>query len=294
MTKKSASSVEKSPNHWIAPTKSNASLKVSVLCPTRGRPENAKRLLESVKKTHVGPVAIGFYCDVDDPRLSEYDVPHMTGPDFKFAMKCEVLVSKTDGDILMMVGDDAVFKTEGWDNALRGCQEVWPDGIWAASMWDGTRGKEIEGDDKRRKLGHPHPAVGRAWHDAVGYLAHPMFIHFCTDPWITSMAMELERFMYFPEILCDHRRAGLVKDVEQDDTYKRMRPDGQATISVRDRSVSRMFERYRILDRETLRSKMYVQCHDGTSGYQNPGPVSRESVSPGVWQSNFEFPPEGQ
>lgn len=178
----------------------------------------------------------------------------MTGPDFKFAMKCQILADRCDGDILMMVGDDAVFQTPGWDDALRSCYKKYPDGIWAASFWDGMRGKLDK--DGKEKATHPHPAIGREWFEAVGYMANPIFWHFCTDPWITQTAKDLQRFVVFPNVRVDHMRAGLVADVELDETYKRMRPNGEPVISARDRSVKKMFERYRQLDREILRSKI--------------------------------------
>lgn len=180
--------------------------------------------------------------------LEEYDVPAIVGPDFKFAMKLQILADNANGDILMMVGDDAVFETFGWDDALRSCYKKYPDGIWAASLWDGMK--------KEGKTTHPHPAVGREWYEAVGYVANPIFTHFCTDPWITETAKELGRFLYFPSVRVNHYRAGLVADVELDDTFYRIRPDGQPVISAKDRTVSKMFQRYRHLDREILRSHM--------------------------------------
>lgn len=240
------------------------------MCPTRGRPENAKRLLESIKDTHRGPVGVHFYCDSDDPRLGEYDVPHHTGPDYMFAMKCHILAKSCDGHILMMCGDDAVFQTKGWDSALRSLHLKWPDGIWCASCWDGTTGKPLERIPKmingveemvakpgtRYKITHPHPAIARDAFEALGYLTNPIFRHFCCDPWLTEMFMDLGRFAYFKEVRIDHLRAGQVKGVELDETWKTLRPDGGNPTSERDRTVYGMFRRYRELDKDILRLKI--------------------------------------
>ena len=246
-------------------------LSVSVLCPTRGRPENLKRLHDSIKDTCRGPVALHVYCDEDDPRLGEYDIPHHTGPDYEFAMKCHILASSCMGHILMMCGDDAVFHTKHWDDALRECQVRYKDGIWCASFWDGTSGKPEEYDvvqnDKGENLQvpkpgtafkttHPHPAVTCDVFNTLGYVANPMFRHFSTDPWLTDMFKAIDRFEYIPKVRCDHLRAGLVQGIEEDSTHGKMRPNGKGWISERDRTVCHMFKKYQNLDIELLKLKM--------------------------------------
>src|SRR3990167_638815 len=247
----------KSPNQSSAPVKLAKSSKISILCPTRGRPENASRLARSIKDTCIGNVSVLFYCDHDDPKEKEYKVPHVTGPDYLFAMKCHVLSMACDGDILMMCGDDAVFKTPGWDNILRYCNKKWPDGIWCASFWDGTPGKLNQ--DGTEKITHPHPAIGRMAYEVLGYIANPMFQHFCTDPWLTSMFEEIGRFKYFKTVRVDHMRAGIVKEVPKDATYRKIRPHGQHLVSQRDRTVKELLERYRQHDVGLLRKAIEEQ-----------------------------------
>jgi hypothetical protein len=193
-----------------------------------------------------------------------------------FAMKCHILAMGCNGHILMMCGDDAVFVTEGWDDALRSVHKKWPDGIWCASMWDGTTGKPEEYDTKENdkgemvkiplegtkyKITHPHPAIGRDAFEALGYLTNPMFNHFCTDPWITDMFQDLDRFMYFPEVRVDHMRAGSVVGCVEDDTYRKMRPNGKCHFSERDRTVYGMFRKYQDLDIEILKLKIKEYEH---------------------------------
>ena len=214
-------------------------------------------MAESARQTCVGNVAILFYCDDDDPREPEYKVPHAVGPDYMFAMKCHMLAKACDGKILMMCGDDAVFRTPGWDNILRDCYRKWPDGIWCASMWDGTPGKPLS--DGTKKITHPHPAIGREAFEVLGYIANPMFQHFCCDPWLTSMFQEVGRFKYYKNVRIDHLRAGLVKSAEKDDTYHKLRPGGRHLVSSRDRTVREMFERYRKHDVELLKRAIEEQ-----------------------------------
>ena len=246
-------------------------LKISVLCPTRGRPENLRRLHDSIRDTCTGPVSLHVYCDEDDPLLDKYDTPHHTGPDYEFAMKCHILANSCQGHIMMMCGDDAVFVTKNWDDALRACQKKYPDGIWCASFWDGTTGKPEEYDkvynDKgealmepkegtKFKATHPHPAVTADVFNALGYVANPMFRHFSTDPWLTDMFKEIDRFQYIPKVRCDHLRAGLIQGVDEDDTHTKMRPNGKGWISERDRTVYSMFKKYQDLDIEILKLKI--------------------------------------
>ena len=171
----------------------------------------------------------------------------------------------------MMCGDDAVFETKGWDMALRSVYKKWPDGIWCASCWDGTTGKPesyttdenniiIPDEGTAVKITHPHPAIGRQAFEILGYIANPMFRHFCTDPWLTDMFKGIGRFKYFPDVLVAHRRAGLIMGVDMDDTFHRMRPGGQPIISARDRTVYSLFKRYQELDSEMLKIAIKEQA----------------------------------
>jgi len=260
MNEKSTSSEEKSRSLLAVHLKLAKRYKISVLCPTRGRPQSASRLAESVRKTCLGNVSILFYCDDDDPTEKDYEVPHVVGPDFMFAMKCHLLAQVCDGDILMMCGDDAVFKTPSWDSALRTCNLKWPDGIWCASCWDGTPGKRNK--DGTHKITHPHPAIGRKAFEVLGYVANPMFTHFCTDPWLTSMFQEIGRFKYFKDVEVAHLRTGIIVGQDADDTYARLRPGGRHLISQRDRTVKELFERYRKTDVELLKRAIEEQKNE--------------------------------
>ena len=98
---------------------------ISILCPTRGRPENVIRKVRSILSTSERPdlVEIIFYVDNDDvsfPKtiLKNGNVIVVNGPRMWLSILQNVLYSYPKGEILMYTGDDVVFETKNWDKII--------------------------------------------------------------------------------------------------------------------------------------------------------------------------------
>jgi hypothetical protein len=121
-----------------------------VITPSRGRPENVKRLLETVRATRQAITDVHVCVDDDDPELAAYrDVVAEhgsngdrldTGPRMglvEWTNKIAVPVA-AEYRYLASLGDDHVPRTKGWDAALiRAIEDMGGTGI--AYPWDGTR-----------------------------------------------------------------------------------------------------------------------------------------------------------
>lgn len=99
--------------------------KIMILVPTRERPENCKRLWDSICET-TWNAEVRFCMDSDDPKHVEYErllpdetlmvgQPARLGPWLNAASSLFV----EDYDIIGFLGDDVISKTMGWDDIVR-------------------------------------------------------------------------------------------------------------------------------------------------------------------------------
>lgn len=227
---------------------------ISLLCPSRGRPKLAAKMAATAFATSKLPVEILFYLNDDDTVLEEYEVElgqidiHIkagssytatVGPDQPTAKSWNDLAKQARGDIIFIMGDDAVFATHDWDTKLKAATQG--EEYFVVSMFDGR------GDDS-----HPHPGISRKWYEALGYLAWPGFYHWYVDTWQVTLAKGLGRFVYCREVLVDHQ-----KPAEQgavDETHSRIRRGG---INARDRDVWERSARYLKQDQLMLETRIH-------------------------------------
>lgn len=106
-------------------------MNVVVLCPTRGRPDNAWEVAYSIERTRMLPSTnVLFILDEDDPKLDEYLTPRadetlpvlVAPPGLEKGMVAALnwgadrLLRDLPETILVgFVGDDHRFRTKGWD-----------------------------------------------------------------------------------------------------------------------------------------------------------------------------------
>ncbi|CCQ89792.1 hypothetical protein NITGR_170049 [Nitrospina gracilis 3/211] len=113
--------------------------RISVLMPTRHRPEQAARCIASLVETATHPEALEVvvYVDDDDPEshaLDRNDIAfhRIVGPRLNLGALNSACLQQATGDILGAVNDDVVVRTQGWDDRLRAIHARFPDGIYLA------------------------------------------------------------------------------------------------------------------------------------------------------------------
>lgn len=159
-------------------------------------------MLDSVRMTASGAVEVIAYQDDDDPPYDLPGVVQVRGPrpmnDDRVQMSglWTKAWERATGDIAMLAGDDIIFETSGWDARINAAFDSVPDRI--AMVYTAN------GQDDRPVL----PFVSREWIDAVGFTP-PDFQGWFSDEWIWSMAAEIGRVIYLPDVMIRHNQFGV-------------------------------------------------------------------------------------
>ncbi len=187
-------------------------MKISILCPTRERPQNVSRLVDSIEKTARIMPEIVFYVDDDDDTFPQCfnspDLKVVRGPRILMSEMWNRCVEASTGDILMMGGDDLIFRTKGWDDDVRRAFASFPDRLVFVHGDDGHWGKDFG----------THGFLHRSWVDAVGYLCPPHYASDYNDTHVNDVANLINRRVYLP-FVTEHMHPAWGKG-EWDKTHK--------------------------------------------------------------------------
>ena len=191
--------------------------KVSILVPTRKRPENVRRLVLSILSNAHKPdqTEILFYIDEDDDTfpddILQHNIRKIVGPRLWLSIMQNILYFNCRGEIVMYAGDDVVFSTPNWDQIVR-------------NEFNKSEDKLIlvYGDDKGWHVGSIaiHGFLHRNWINLLGYFVAP-FRNSAYDMWHTENAKKLGRLVYLPSLIIEHvhYRQGF-GNANFDSTYK--------------------------------------------------------------------------
>ena len=215
---------------------------IAMLCPSRGRPEMAMRLIESVCKCRTvnSPVCLGLDSDDD---LSDYltNVPPVMktiSREPTISLLWTHMAFSVDADLYRMTNDDEVCITPGWDKRVLEVANEYPDGIFALYVNDGFKGES-----------HcAFPIVSRKWVETLGYFAPPYFEFGYNDTWIMDLAKRVGRLRYIPEVTIEHRHFTAPNGYPRDATTE-MNRQGQGK---RDKERYDILEPIRALDAAKL------------------------------------------
>jgi len=184
---------------------------ISFCCPSRGRPELAKRLVDTATETQKGETEFLFYLNDDDPKLEQYrdllDEKHYEiGPNQSTCWSWNLMCDKASHDVVMLMGDDVQVLTKDWDQKIVDQINKYEDKILMVVPTDGrmkgTRALDFHeptlwGDTP---LPSAHFAVHKNWTNTLGYLAPPFFWHWYVDTYTQKVARTLNRCLYLPTV----------------------------------------------------------------------------------------------
>jgi hypothetical protein len=173
---------------------------ISILTPTRGRPDNVKRLIDSAFSTARFPeqVEFLFYVDLDDDsfpaEIESSNVRVIRGPRMWLSVLQNILYANCNGEIVMYSGDDLVFKTQDWDVKVVNAIEKYPDKLALVYPNDlATHGQSMA----------IHGFLHRNWINAVGSWVAPGRGSLY-DLWHTEVARKLGRLHYLEDVHIAH------------------------------------------------------------------------------------------
>lgn len=167
---------------------------ISLLTPTRHRPELFKQMLASLRDTAKTEVEVVAYVSEDDWALPVYRniqrVKMLVGPNIILAEKANECWRAASGDICMTGNDDIAFRTPGWDQMIEEAFAACPDKIIMVHGFDhpGDRGKKFGG----------FTSMHQRWIRALGYFLPPQFAGDWSDVWINDLANALGRRRQLP------------------------------------------------------------------------------------------------
>ena len=191
---------------------------IALLVPTRARPEQCQRMIDSANATANGNVHVMLA--IQEDQIEAYkDVKFcskMIVPDWPTVQSWNELAKAamlTKAKLFMLCADDVVFSTPLWADALLNHHRGLKEKCHVYSL-----------QDSRDEAGTPHPIVSREWVDAMGYAFPPIFLHWKLDVWTVAIAKANGVFTHFKDFMLTHIKpsdAGVC-----DETHLRIRRAG--------------------------------------------------------------------
>lgn len=189
---------------------------VLLTCPSRGRPELLKKMIESYNDTISAGTKLAIYLDDDDPKLKEYcfNIQNEKGrissgvwvmPRMNVAQIHNWLINQyPDYDYYMPINDDITFQTKEWSNILINAIKEKGNG------WGISYGNDTTGNDK-----YNLPTFGMVSANIVmtlGYL-YPLELKMMFgDTFLLDIGRALGKLYYCPEVIIKHSPPGFAKD----------------------------------------------------------------------------------
>lgn len=191
---------------------------ISLLCPTRGRPGQCKRMIESVKDTSTNEVCVHLALSLADSREYEISDADLLTPDdmptvFKWNLLAKGALLNPKAKLFMLCADDVYFDSDGWDYALIEHYSKLENKIHVYAL-----------QDSRDEKGTPHPIVTREYIEAMGYFLPPIFLHWYVDTWTVAIAKANNCFTHLTEHRLIHDKAN--DKGQPDETHSRIRKNG--------------------------------------------------------------------
>jgi len=218
---------------------------ISILTPTRNRPNNCERFIKSIYATASDKTKIElfFYVDNDDPALEQYkslaahcdsEYKDFKKVDFTFGEPKSVSISwndlaaKSSGYLMIMGNDDLIYRTANWDSLLIQNLAIRykEDPYWVSWVNDGINA------DRHCAF----PIIAREWYNTVGYFAPGCFHFGYNDTWVFDIAKRLERTHYINNILVEHMHFSKGKS-DMDDTYAHNRTGPRGNLYQKDKGI---------------------------------------------------------
>ena len=196
-----------------------SAIDISVLVPSRGRPDKLISMIKSALATAANSNRIEFCVWIDDDD-SSYDsllnssldlpIKVLRGPRALLNMMYNSLLIIARGNYFLWGGDDTQFRTNSWDQLLIEGINKFQDKVGVVYVNDLGKYNQIWAT-----VGMVH----RNWIDSFGYLFSPHMRDNGADGWITDVARQVNRCTFFDDVIIEHMQHRQGK-AETDATYE--------------------------------------------------------------------------
>jgi hypothetical protein len=195
-------------------------MKMCVVVPSRGRPENAERLAQAFKDTNT-EADLYIVIDNDDLKWNEYaksenykklPADNKTGGCAKSLNTGAVYLLDITKfplyDYFVFMGDDHIPRTQGWDKAF----------IQALGQNTGI----VYGDDLLQGANLPTAfGMSRDLVNELRGMTFPGCVHLFFDNFVKQLGLDLEYLKYLPDVIIEHLHPVAGK-AEMDEGYARV------------------------------------------------------------------------
>ena len=183
---------------------------ISLLLPSRGRPDQLVEMWHTAIETATDPDDIEMVVRVDNDDHS-YDLLRSRGArgqvhwvqgrrDTMSALWNDSY-DHAHGDIFMHCADDIRFRTPDWDLYVKTAFDRLPDRIAFVHGRDGVHDQNLG----------THGFLSKEWVEIVGDFLPPYFTCDYADLWIDRVAEQIGRRIFIPEILTEHMHPAVGK-----------------------------------------------------------------------------------
>jgi glycosyltransferase involved in cell wall biosynthesis len=224
--------------------------RLSFLVPTRGRPAQLARFLDSLaaNTSDRESLEVVLVVDDDDPASAVTHgglrVVHAAGPPGRTMGELnQAGYLAASGDFVMLLNDDVVVRTPGWDGRVRPWLDAFPDGVVLVHV----------NDTLMREHLCTFPLVSRAFCELAGGICPPEYQRYRIDDHIEDVfnllaALGEKRTIYLPDVVFEHTNgvevAGGVREYHADPEVLALdAPRFQALFPQRKRLALRLLAR---------------------------------------------------
>jgi len=187
-------------------------MKISVIHPSRNRPERANKVFQAMIKTADKPNNLQYIISIDNDETykekyqnicSDILNPITLISDNRYCVGAINNGAKaSDGEILMVVSDDFDEWNQGWDtqirNAMRGYNCVMLKTNDGSQGWIATM-----------------PIMDRALYNKLGYIYNPEYLHMFVDTDLSSICDLMDCTIYRLDILFKHNHYTQLKNKDE-------------------------------------------------------------------------------
>jgi hypothetical protein len=182
----------------------------SLIVPTRGRPDQLRRFLASVAATAARPdeIEVVLVVDDDDPARAGVEHPNLAiravvGPPGRTMGALNTAgYAASVGDYVMLLNDDVVIRTRGWDRTALRWLRRFPDGIALVHV----------NDTLIRDYLCTFPLVPRRFCELAGGICPSEYRRYRIDDHIEDVfnmlaVLGARRSVYLPDVIFEHTNA---------------------------------------------------------------------------------------
>ena len=186
--------------------------KMLIVVPSRGRPQNAKRLFESWNENECREARLVFCIDEDDPTGIQYRATGASvevGPRKRIGpiLNEKITAVANDYEIIGFMGDDHLPRTKHWDSIIIEKLEEMKTGI-------------VYGNDLLQGAIIPTAVfITTNIIRSLGYFCPPTLEHMYLDNAWKDWGEGAQCLHYFPDVIIEHMHPGVGK-AEGDVTYQ--------------------------------------------------------------------------